>query len=465
MLFVNRERELAQLERWWATNPSAGSIGMVWGRRRVGKSELIRRFAMQPGRRAVFHTAARRPPGDELRVLSTEAAAALNSGLRDLRSRPFVDWTDAFESLAGAAPPGAPLLVVLDEFPELAQVTPEIASILRAVWDRVRSHTALRLLLCGSAVRVMEAMQEEREPMYGRFDLALTLHPFRPHEAALMLPELPPVERARVWTVVGGAPQYLAWWDQRKSIAENLEELACTPGGRLLVEGDLIMASEGGSTDLAGQILYAIGAGRTKFNEIKDAVRTDPTRTLERLRALRLIDRILPVTEDERSTRRRLYRIADNFLAFSLGVLSRHRSQIELGMGRSILPVLMRELDDCAGPRWEEAFRWHLRRLAEEHRLGEEIVAIGPFWTTADEQGQNEIDAVALAGRERAATLVGEARWARRVDGRRLRWELERKAQALPRVRPDVRFAVAAREEVTDSDETLLRVTAADIFA
>src|SRR5581483_11813249 len=123
----------------------------------------------------------------------------------------------------------------------------------------------------------------------------------------------------------------------------------------------------------------AIAAGRTKFNEIQDAVRTDPTRTLERLRALRLIDRILPVTEDERSTRRRLYRIADNFLAFWLGLVDRHRAQIDLGLGPSILPVLLRELDDHLGPIWEEAFLLHLRRLAAEGALGDEIVAIGPF--------------------------------------------------------------------------------------
>ena len=427
----------------------------------MGKTDLLREFAA--GRRTIFHTAARRPLPDELRLFAGEAAAVIGAGFRDLHQRPFNDWTDAFETLAAAAE-HEPLLVVLDEFPELTEVTPALPSILRAVWDRVRTSTQLRLLLCGSAVRTMEAMQEQREPLYGRFDLSLLVHPFQPHEAALMLPELRPAELALVWGIVGGVPQYLAWWDQTRNVAENLGTLACTPGGRLLVEGELVLAAESAGGDLTSQVLYAVAAGRTKFSEIKEAVRTDPTRTLERLRSLRLIERIAPVTEDEGATRRRLYRVADNFIAFWLGVLDRYRSQINLGLGASILPVLQQDLDDFMGPRWEEAFRMHLRRLAAAGRLAPDIVAIGAFWAAADgENGQNEIDAVALAGRERAAVLVGEAKWARRVDGARLRWELERKARALPRVRPGLRYALAARESVEAAGDALT-VTAADIF-
>lgn len=460
-MFINREQELAELERWWAGG-DGGRLAIVWGRRRVGKTALVDHFAH--GRRAVFHAAARRPATDELRFLSNAIAQGIEPGLRDLAARPFADWTDLFETLAAAAA-NEPLLVVLDEFPELVEVSPELPSVLRAVWDRVRTRTRLRILLCGSAVRAMERMQEQREPLYGRFDLTLAVHPFRPHEAALMLPHLSPADRALVWGIVGGVPHYLASWDPSRDVAANLETLVGTASGRLLAEGDLVMATEGGTTDLASQVLYAIAAGRTKFNEIQDAVRTDPTRTLERLRSLRLVDRVLPVTEDERSTRRRAYRIADNFLAFWLGILGRHRGQIELGLGRSIMPVLLAQLDEHMGPRWEEAFRLHLRRLADAGELGEEIVAIGPFWSSADAEGQQEIDAVVLAGRQRAALLVGEAKWSRRVDGQRLRWELEQKVRALPRVAPGLRYAIAARERIDGGGDDLLRVTAAEIFA
>jgi AAA+ ATPase superfamily predicted ATPase len=455
-MFVNRRDELEQLAAWWAQPEAA--LGVVWGRRRVGKTALIQHFAAE--RSAVFHTGGGRPALAELASLSRAAEPLLTGSVRDLSSRPFADWGDALETLALAAA-DRPLLLVLDELPALVETSPELPSLIRAAWDRLRSRTKLKLLLCGSAVRTMEAMQEERAPLYGRLDLSLLLHPFRPHEAAQMLPSLHPAQRALVWGLVGGMPLYLRWWDQGASPRVNLARLACTPGGQLLTEGQLVLATEGEGGDLARLVLYAIATGRTRFNEIEQAVRADPGRTLDRLVALRLVERVVPVTEDPRRTRRRVYRIADNFLAFWLGVLDRFRPEIERGLGQSILPVLLRSLDDYMGGPWEEAFRDHLRRLASAGELGADVVAIGPFWTSAEDA--TEIDAVALAGRRREAVLLGEAKWAKRVNAARLRAELERKSAALPRLAAEPRYAVCGRERIDNAEKTLA-ITARDIF-
>ncbi len=456
MPFVNRERELEQLEEWWG---SAGAgIAIVWGRRRVGKTALIEQFAGD--RPAVFHTGGGRPAADELAALSRAAAPIVAGGIRDLSARPFTDWDDALETLALAARHRR-LLLVLDEFPALAEASPELPSLIRATWDRLRSKTKLKLLLCGSAVRVMEAIQEERAPLYGRLDLALLLHPFRPHEAARMLTSLSPSQRALVWGLVGGMPLYLRWWDQAASIKANLMRLACTPGGPLLTEGQLVLATEGEGGELARQTLYAIASGRTKFNEIEQVVRADPGRTLERLVELRLVERLVPVTEDPRRTRRRTYRIADNFLAFWLGLLDRYRPEIERGLGESILPVLLESLDQHMGGPWENAYRDHLRRLAAGGGLVPGVVAVGPYWTAAADP--TEIDAVVLAGRSREAVLVGEAKWGKRVDGARVLPELERKAGALPNLAAEPRYALCARERVDNPGDALV-TTVADIF-
>lgn len=319
----------------------------------------------------------------------------------------------------------------------------------------------LRILLCGSATRIMERIQQERSPLYGRIDLRLLLHPLRPHEAAAMLTRLTPSDRALVWGLVGGVPQYLKWWDTADALQQNLERLVCTPGGLLLTEGAYVLATEGSSSDLARQILSAVAAGRTRYNEIEAAVRTAPARVLESLIELRLLERVCPVTENPSRSRNKIYRIADNFLAFWLGVVERYRTEIERGLGGTILPVLIDELSDFMGPRWEEAFRLHLRRLAADGALRADVVAIGPYW--ASSPTPLEIDAVVLAGRSRRAVLVGEAKWARRADGGLLYRELVRKASHLPRVADDVTFAICAREEVRGVGPTM-KITAADIF-
>lgn len=294
----------------------AGSIrcrlGGPWGSSGsgVGKTALIGRFVADLPR-AVFHTGTGQPVAAELAVLSQEVARAFPSDLRDLIASPYRDWHDALDHLARLAE-AEPLLLVLDEFPELIVTAPALPGILRAFLDRSADRTKLRLLLCGSAVRTMWSIQDTRAPLYGRFDLALPVYPFRPREAAEMLPDLSPSDRALVYGIVGGMPLYLSWWRQEEPIADNLLRIAGRPGSPLLTEGRLIMLTEVGGGEQSASVVYAVASGRSRHSEIQDVTGADPTRILDRLIEARLVERVMPVTEHERGSRRRRYRIADN---------------------------------------------------------------------------------------------------------------------------------------------------------
>jgi len=412
--FLNRTRELAALERWW-TGQSQSAV--VWGRRRVGKTALLQRFVRN--KRAVFHTGAARGEVGELRLLADHVAATLPDGIRDIVARPYANWDDALDDLAIRAAQ-QPTALILDEFPELVASSPSLPGTLRAFIDRSRSRTQLRILLCGSAVRHMQALQEERQPLYGRFDLSLLVHPFDEHEASLVLDRLQPEDRALAYGILGGMPLYLSWWDQTASIDENLTQLVCQPAARLLTEGELVLRTDIEGGDYVHQILYAIANGKTQYSEIKDYVKAEPQRTLERLTELRLVERLKPVGDSER-TKRRLYRIVDPFIRFYLGTVSKYRTEIERGLGASILPVLRQAIDDHMGQVWEEAFRSELRRRAALGRLpvDGDVVAIGPWW---DATSQNEIDALVLVGRSETPALAGEAKWSRAEDAAALVW-------------------------------------------
>jgi len=453
MDFVGRRAELQILKEWWEEADPRPAL--IWGRRRVGKTALLQHFAQ--GKRAVFHTGGGRTPHRELQELSVRVAAATPAS-RDLVTRPYRTWDEALDHL-GKEAADEPLLLILDEFPELIASAPELEGVLRAFLDHAQGHTRLRIIVCGSAVRTMRSIQEYRAPLYGRFDLTMQLHPFRPHEAAEMLPELTPGDRALVYGILGGMPLYLSWWRPELSVERNLARLACHPDAKMIREGDLVLATEAGKGVHLSATLQAIAEGHTKYNEIADVIRADPSRTLHDLTELRLVERIQPVTETGR-TRRKIYRITDNFLAFYLGALSRVLPDIDRGLGETVLPVLLDSLNDHLGGAWEEAFRDHLRlRAAEIHP---QVVAVGAWWQA---DGQNQIDAAVLAGRSRQPVLVGEAKWGKKVNASRIIAGLAAKAAHLTAAPGELRYAVCAREEVANASADTLRVTAADIFA
>lgn len=465
MKFVNRTHELAELDKWWS-KPGA-RLGLVWGRRRVGKTLLLQRFAKDRPR-TMYHTFAGRSAADELAVLSGNwRSERLSTGPYPEWDLPSDSWTHFLAGLAREAR-GEPILLILDEFQEGVAAIPELPGLIRALWDDHRIRGQLRILLCGSAMRTMEAMQEERAPLYGRFDLRLLIHPFEPHDVALMLPDLHPYNRAVVWGLVGGMPLYLDCWDQDADIEANLQELFFAPAGRLLLEGDLALRGEM-LADLEVSVLHAIALGHTQYHEIHNSLHSEPSRQIERLMELRLVERVQPVTESGSRSRRRTYRIADNFLAFWLGQILPHRASIDRGLGHVIADAVVRpSLRDFLGPRWEEAFRIYLRRRAATGEFGP-VVAVGPFWSherpAADGSVvDTEIDAVMLSGRSREAVLVGEAKLRRVVDARPLVAALERKAERLPRRADTLRYAVAAPLDVTDAAPGVLTVTADDVF-
>jgi hypothetical protein len=224
----------------------------------------------------------------------------------------------------------------------------------------------------------------------------------------------------------------------------------------------------GGKRDrLPEQVLRAVSGGSTSFSAIGSLIKTQPTRVLAGLEQLRLLQRVQPITEPQ-TTKLSYYRIADNFLAFWLTVIEKHRAAIDQGLGKSILGVVVQEFDDFMGERWEEALRKHIVAMVSRGEIAEDVVAVGEYWNrqVGPQQDPCQLDLVAVTGRSKRVALIGEAKWAKKHDGARMLKGITTKASlAKLNLIEKPTWVLCARDEITNLPENCLPITAHDIFA
>lgn len=370
----------------------------------------------------------------------------------------FPDWEAAVDYLGERAREER-LGVILDEFPYLVEAEPGLPSIIQRFWDHTGRSTQLFLVLCGSAQAVMEELQAQRAPLFGRVDLRLQLNPFAYAEAALFTPRLAAAERARTYGILGGMPVYLQRWNDGLGYRGNLQRLFADPTSPLVEEGEYVLSSELPEASGYFRILHAIAAGERTYGAIKDFARIDIARQLDRLLSINLVERVIPVTEDPSRTRRAVYRVADNFLNFWFRFVYRHRADIARGLGREVVNrVILPGLDDYMGEPWEEMCREFVRREAASGRLPVEVSRVGRWW---NRDNSVEIDIIGLRGKE--IVLAGSVKWSRSAGPQELR-TLRRAVEALPNRADRLQLAIFAREEIRGADDTTLAFTAEDFY-
>ena len=421
---IDRERELASLERAW--EQAAGGrpqLAVVWGRRRVGKTFLLSHFAEH--RRAVFFGATQQAEGIELARLADTVRRDLGDRAADLAGGRFASWEAALRFFAALAVEES-LTVVLDEVPYLVRSTEGFASIVQAVWDHIAQGTKLMLVLTGSAIAMMEAMVGAGGALRGRATLTLRLGPLDPWQARAFLPRLEPATFLEAYAACGGYPLHLRGWDERGSTESNLVRLAGEAGGILLEDASGMLAEELPYGGGYARILAAVGRGRTHFGEIAAESDQRVERPIEILIRAGLLAKTLPLGAPRGA--RSSYELADPYLAFWFGVLYSEIPQIEAGQGRAVMRRRAPEWQRHLGAVFEQTARVHARRLAARGELPEDLV-LGRWWAARGEPC--EVDVLGLRGARTA--LLGEARWQARPLGRRDLAQLEAKLARVPR--------------------------------
>ena len=368
-MFVGRQAELGVLEELAESgNPE---LYVLFGRRRVGKTELLQQFCR--GTRAVYFLGAEVREKDNLRAFRDALAEGLDDPLA--RSVVFADWTSALQ-FVGERAKDERLVVVLDEFPYLCESSPGLPSEIQRFWDTRAKKTRLMLVLCGSQISFMEQeVLAERSPLFGRRTAQRRLEPLGPTDALSFFPKWPLRDRVLAYAILGGMPAYLRRFEDHRSLQENLLRECFRPEGYLFDEVQFLLRSELSNPATYNSILAAVARDVDKLGDIALSVGVDSTHAnkyLSTLRELRLVDRDVPLTDpDPLRSRKGTYRIADRFLAFHFRHIHPRAGMIQAGRGGRVLeefvePDFARLFEDATVDFVLEHLRGHAAEALDE---------------------------------------------------------------------------------------------------
>ncbi|MGD9702335.1 MAG: ATP-binding protein [Acidimicrobiia bacterium] len=469
----DRDREWAALERLQEPTPGRLQFGVVWGRRRYGKSFLLRHLAREHG--GFYHQALeldRQPALDRY-------AASLSGHLSLPASLQFHTWEAAIRATVSS--PGAPL-VVLDEFPYLLRSAPELASVLQlAVDDAASGGPGGRIVVCGSSLSVMAGLLSGAAPLRGRAVLDLVLDAFDYRTAARYW-GLDGDARAAfaVDAVLGGAPGYRdlmrgavpvlrepsggAAGAFRPAADEGFREWLGTgpldPAHALFSEDDFLLREEARITDRSQylSVLSAIAGGAATSGAIASRVGRDARSLHHSLGVLEqagFVERADDLLQD----RRPIYRLRDPIVRFSRLVTKPEGDRLERGDWAAVLADRAHALDaGVFGPHFEHLAREFVARFASATTIGGTAGAVGSAVVPdANARRSHEIDVVAIdstSNRRPNVAAIGEAKFtaAPRTVGDLLRLERARE------------LVVATRGERFDASSIRLLLFSANGF-
>ncbi|GAA2220188.1 ATP-binding protein [Micromonospora olivasterospora] len=422
MQVVGRKTELAELTAAWERARSGEpELAVVWGRRRVGKTYLLTHFA--EGKRAIYFTATRQDSDvRQLRRFAGALREQLGDEVTDLAPETFPTWEAALRFVAGLART-EPLLVVLDEAPRLTGGHADFADTVSAVWENHVRSQRLMLVLTGSAVAVMEQMLGPQGGLHRRASVERRMDPFPLIDARAFQPDLSPTDFIQAYAACGGYPLHLARWSPRRSVEENLDELAFTPGGLLLRDAPDILSED---LDWRGgyeRVLTAMAGGARRRSKIAGRAQQRIDYTLDRLRRAGYVRAVRALGSGGSADP--LYEIADDYLAYWFRVLRDDADLIDGGQGAAVRQRTSGRWQTHLARVFEAAARDHAQRLVAAGALPSDTV-VGRWWK--DETV--EIDVLGLTGDE--PVLVGECRWQAKPLTQRDLGDLQRRAAHLP---------------------------------
>jgi AAA+ ATPase superfamily predicted ATPase len=411
-MFVDRLDEMQFLsELLQRKHPGPAQLILLYGRRRVGKSELLLHWAASSGLEytyweAVKETAAQqrtRCYGKLLNIPSTSAPV-------------YRSWSELWDA---AVPQllGKRKILILDELPYMVEADPAMLSALQYAWDQYFQKSDLVLALCGSQVHVMETLLSRQSPLFGRMTAQWHLEPLPFSSLKEFFPKWNADARVAAYAIVGGIPAYLNWLDPQQDLLANIRRVILKPGNMFLAEPAFLLYDELKEPRSYLAILKAIGSGAHTLSEISQRAFISSTSVnfyLTTLQELKLVERRLPVTqakEQRARSRSGRYHLVDPYFRFYFYFLEPLLSDSPFDEARAIDVVRKNLRGFVGGTAFEELCRSWVRTQGKAGKLPFTPETVGSHWNR-----RVQVDVAAINWQTRDI-LLGECKWGNaRID-------------------------------------------------
>ncbi|MCH4887093.1 ATP-binding protein [Acidaminobacter sp. JC074] len=391
-MFLAREKEMMQLERFYQSNKFEMII--MYGRRRVGKTKLITEFIKD--KNAIFYVA---EENNDLLNKNKFTRTVLSHYKMDLNIT-FEYWEDIFKFISTQAGENR-LILVIDELPYLAKANTSFLSILQNIIDHQLSNKNIMIILCGSSISFMEnELVSHKSPIYGRKTGQMKIYPMNYMSSQLFFPEYSVEDKFKTFSILGGIPHYMIQFDPSKTFVDNVIEKCLNNTTLFYDEPRNLLHQELRTPVVYYAIIEAIANGASKLNEIATKIGESSSKTSKyilSLLELEIIKKIQPIGAS--NSKKSIYHIADPLYVFMFKYVYNHRSLIEQDLGPAVWEMKISEnIGTLYGLMFEKVCTQYLIKKNQTMDLPFLVEVFGSWWgSNPVTKTQEEIDIVGLS--------------------------------------------------------------------
>ena len=404
IMFTGRDKELSRLEEMFQSGKF--EFAVIYGRRRVGKTTLIQEFIKN--KKAIYFVAME---SGEINNLQSISQSIYSLTFPDSKKAPiFSSFSEVFENITALAKKER-IVLVIDEYPYLAGVSKGISSVLQSFIDQKFKNSNLFLILCGSSMSFMEnQVLGYQSPLYGRRTAQFKIKPFDFQETLRWYKNFDLFEKAIVYGITGGVPQYLEKIDDAISLKKNIMQCFLNENSFLFEEPSNLLKQELRDPHIYNAIITAIAKGSSRLNEIATKVGLPTSicnKYLTSLISLAIVKKEKPIISQTRTS---IYRLEDNMFRFWYRFVADNLTRIISGLGEKVYEEdIESNLPDFMGQVFEKICMQYLTQLNAKDKLEFSFKEIGRWWGNNPVlRTEQEIDILAYTEEQ---AIFAECKW------------------------------------------------------